>query len=85
MPRDLPPGAVQCRSCARWIVYARTESGALAPIDARPATVYVFVEDESPLRGEPRVQRAAADQQIHISHFASCPNAGAWRATGRPG
>ena len=63
-----------CRSCGRDVAWARTVTGRRMPVDARPAAVYTLREQGIELFAD----RALPDERIHISHFSSCPNAGAW-------
>lgn len=76
---------VRCRSCLREIVFVLTAKGALMPLDARPATVYAIdVGDGALDAATPRARRIAETEQVHLPHFASCPQVGAWRHRGEP-
>lgn len=55
----------RCRSCRAQIVWLKTEAGKNMPVDADT----VKPEDE------------AFDSAVHISHFATCPNASQHRRT----
>jgi predicted RNA-binding Zn-ribbon protein involved in translation (DUF1610 family) len=54
---------VRCRSCRAQIIWFKTEAGAKMPVDA------LTVEPED----------TELDLERHVSHFASCPEAGKWR------
>lgn len=68
-----------CRSCGAPVIWSSTVSGNWMPVDAEPSDDgnIELVLDRSALRpravvGEPRAG-------LRKSHFATCPDAGAWR------
>lgn len=83
MPRipDLDKGErkIAMCDCGRQIIFARTEGGKVAPYDATPdergrnyfrgEVVHAMKKGEDPPAGAPRF----------TSHWATCPNAKAWR------
>lgn len=54
---------VRCRACDQYIVFLPTASGKQMPVDA-----------ESVTEGD-----ELFDSQVHISHFATCPEADRFR------
>ena len=63
-----------CRSCGADIIWVATESGKVAPVDARPEKRYVLTEitrQTSPGMSAP----LARLKPTYMSHFATCPNA----------
>lgn len=80
----MTPG--ECESCAAPIVWAKTDRGERMPVDADPSpTGNVLLTGAPPhrLAGVLNQNQAAgardAGQRLHLSHFASCPMAGAHR------
>ena len=55
-----------CRSCGAEIVWLQTNSGKRIPVDA-----------ETCPDGE--AERLYQPEHGHVSHFATCPQAGKWR------
>ena len=53
----------RCRSCNAKIAWLKTARGRLMPVDAQTAHADDLV----------------FDSEVHVSHFATCPNAGAHR------
>lgn len=71
-----------CRSCHAAVLWVRMENGA-AMVNATPSpdgTVEVFPVDGQPRRGRVRTgsifdEPPAEGATLHVSHFATCPNA----------
>ena len=64
--RDLMDGytrVVTCRSCGEYIVFLKTATGKSMPVDA-----------DSVDEGDDQF-----DHTKHVSHFATCPDAGKFR------
>jgi len=73
----------QCRSCKAPIVWAQTEAGKRIPVDEAPVadgnlaligtgpggTTLAAIYDPAKHAGKTRF----------VSHFSTCPHAGAWR------
>jgi hypothetical protein len=72
-----------CRSCAAPVIWAVTEAGRPMPVDAEPAPDgTVRLEDRGGPQPLARVVPAAKRfgvTGLRKSHFATCPEAGAWR------
>lgn len=68
----------RCRSCGAPIVWVVTPNGNSMPLDAKTVTLWQ-IEPEGAQEGSPR----ARPVQVRASHFASCPQADAWRKGGR--
>lgn len=65
-----------CRSCGTAIVWTVTEKGKKMPVDKDPVRGgFVLVHDELDPESPPR----AISETVHLSHFATCPNADAHR------
>lgn len=60
-----------CRSCGAEIIWTETMNGKKMPVDAKPVQGFVLVRDELDPSSTPR----AIPEKIHLSHFATCPNA----------
>lgn len=56
-------GELVCRSCGAPLVFLKTDTGKLIPVDKKTADV----ADEY------------FDRDRHTSHFATCPDAKKWR------
>jgi hypothetical protein len=81
----------RCRSCGGEIVWAQTERGKRAPIDAEPNPLGDVVlrarteptgqgwRDVEPLAIFGVPDEAFPDEPRHTSHFATCPDADRWR------
>lgn len=71
----------QCRSCNAQVIWVRMfksgKPGKMAPVDAAPVKmVQVKNEEMAPsLTGEVI--------EVYTPHFATCPDAAAWRGGGR--
>jgi hypothetical protein len=74
-----------CRSCGAEIVWARTEKGKRAPIDAAiddKGTIVLRAPREGerdPLAIFGVPPDVFAGEPRHTSHFATCPDADRWR------
>lgn len=75
-----------CASCGAaiyWLRHERTKTA--APIDAEPSEDGdLLVDTECGLyRYLPPVERGYAKRKLHVSHFATCPQAKDWRGVRR--
>lgn len=88
---ELPlPVCDLCRSCRAPVRWVETRQGKRMPINAEPTHSGTLVlyrragSDGQPVGGW-IVRRAwpfdAPDEPLYTSHFATCPNADAWRQT----
>ena len=71
-----------CKSCGAEIMWAKTQAGRLAPVDAAESpdgNVFVAVCEGGPTAFFPPAGTTIADATRHKSHFATCPNANAHR------
>lgn len=69
-----------CRSCGAEIVWAVTEKGKRAPLDAAPVDGGTFSLE--PGTDSPRavfVPVEARSGPLFVSHYATCPQASNWR------
>lgn len=73
-----------CRSCGAEIVWAITDKGKRIPLDARPAGP-LFLLDVEPGAPPARARRNPFAGELHLSHFASCPDAREWSGRRRDG
>ena len=76
----MPATTATCRSCQAPILWAKSASGSSVPLNADPVPagnialrsdgIAIYLrKGEAPPAGAP----------LHVSHFATCPNAGAHR------
>lgn len=83
-------GGSVCRSCGAHILWVKTEAGRAIPLDPDPTeagNVIISVEtDREVAHVETAVEKAArlecpipAGRLAFTSHFATCPQAQAWR------
>lgn len=69
-----------CRSCSAPIVWARTSSEKLMPVDPEPTpdgNLVLFRDYADEWRVQ--VVGGADDRPRHRPHFATCPDAEGWR------
>jgi hypothetical protein len=59
----------KCKSCGAEIVWVKTASGALMPVDAKPKSMVIVTE----------AYMTGQVVMAHTSHFATCPNANSHR------
>lgn len=88
-----PPDATECRSCGRWVRWARTERGLWQPFNAFPSEEgsFVLVEIEAldgsktlSSRYHPLPEGIEADGWTrYMPHHATCPQAPEWREKAR--
>lgn len=82
----------KCKRCPARIVWAVSEStGRRMPVDADPSPNgnVQLVEGDPPrarvLSADERNTIAAQDEPLHLNHFVTCPEAGAFRNGGKHG
>lgn len=71
-----------CRGCGRPIRWARTESGSRMPLDLDPTRDGTIVVIDDSARVLSPIEAAivkGATGVLFVSHFATCPDAGAFR------
>lgn len=82
-------GPSRCRACGASIIWALTDRGKRAPIDAEPnperGNMVLWYDDGGDAAGEPRVSSVASVELItggtvpmrerRLNHFATCPEA----------
>ncbi len=61
-----------CKSCGASIIWTTTEAGKKMPVDAQPASKGIV------LLGNPADPQSRV-VNVHLSHFATCPNANTHR------
>lgn len=69
-----------CRSCRAPIVWAETAGGKRMPVDAEPAplgNIALTELDDGRVHASVVAEGAVllTEQPLHLSHFATCPNA----------
>lgn len=76
----------RCRSCGAEIVWAITDHGRKMPLDAKPYEggssngLFVLLPDAERAPSAIAVPPAAYEgEELHTSHFATCPDAESWR------
>ncbi len=72
-----------CRSCPAEVVWTITAGGKRMPVDANPSDrgdLELVDEVSGVVRSTyvPEEEREGRDD-LHLSHFATCPQAGQWR------
>lgn len=80
-----------CRSCGAPIVWETTVTAKAMPIDPDPDpagnvdVVWIGGERVALVLGPAdAVAAQAAGHKLYVSHFGTCPSAGAWRRRDRP-
>jgi hypothetical protein len=74
-----------CRSCKALIMWLdHVTTGKAAPIDADPSPdgnirVGVAFEHYTVLTGQERKDALERGDELHLNHYATCPQAKAWR------
>jgi hypothetical protein len=80
-----------CKSCGAEIIWVKTEAGKAIPLDAEPTEGgNIIVQVLGPDREIAHVETAVEKVERHncpipagrvafVSHFATCPQANAWR------
>lgn len=68
----------KCRSCGAEIIWATTENGRKIPLSVESAETRFVVDSEGGATEADSV-RVARTRTTYVSHFADCPDAGAWR------
>lgn len=79
-------GPALCLSCRAPIVWARMTSGKLAPMEIDDAGAWVIIKGAAWYVGSDKVQAQASlaleaepPRRRYTNHFATCPDATAWR------
>lgn len=81
-------GPSRCRGCGAAIIWALTDRGKRAPIDAQPypdGNMFLYYDEDGEAAGRPRVTSLAAHHlatgfvvpptERRKNHFATCPEA----------
>jgi hypothetical protein len=74
-----------CRSCDAAIIWARTSSGSIMPVDAEPvkgANVRLRWEGSNVQAAVVKASLAFGSTGLRLSHFVTCPKADQWRRRG---
>jgi hypothetical protein len=73
-----------CHSCGAVVVWAVTDAGKRMPVDPDPTVVGNLILERRD--GQDRVTSAppvaTSEPKRWVSHFATCPQANAWRKPG---
>lgn len=77
-----------CRSCGAQILWAKTESGRLIPLDPERRADGNLAMTGRQVRSTrqqlvPEVRYVRAGSGSHVTHFATCPNAAEHREAAR--
>lgn len=72
---------MNCRSCGAEILWALTKNGKRIPLNAEPVERMkgTFQLTYPGGEGSEPVAVTMAGTDVYVSHFATCPNASAWR------
>ncbi len=73
----------KCKTCGRAIIWTKSPTGALLPLDARPVTVYTLGWTTDTLSATP-LQREPGAEPMYVSHFLTCPQAAQHSHRGKP-
>lgn len=78
------PSLETCRTCSASIVWCTTESGKSMPVNFEPErggnlAVDYRSDGRAPLARVVQPAHAFGRQDLHKSHFVTCPQAGSWR------
>lgn len=73
-----------CRSCPARVIWCQTERGKAMPVDADPVVggnlaLKPARAGQQPLAVVVPPAKRAEHEALHVSHFKTCPHAGAWR------
>lgn len=71
--------ATSCQSCGAPIKWVVTEAGRNMPIDAEPSEKGNLLLIDRYVRFVKTREREDRDVPLYISHFATCPDARAWK------
>lgn len=66
--------SAQCSSCGEPILWVKSMTGKPMPLNAKPEKRVVLIEGDDGTKG--------AVRDTYISHFATCPQADAFRKKG---
>lgn len=65
----------KCRSCQGPIIWAPTATGSRMPLEPHPQGTVVIEDGVAHVTSVPPPEGV----DLYVSHFATCPQAGAWR------
>lgn len=71
-----------CRSCPAQVIWALTENDKLMPVDAKPTVdgnIALIVGDPREAPVARVVLHCEPGELLYTSHFATCPDAKAWK------
>lgn len=71
-----------CKSCRALITWLETAGGGRIPVDEDPVpegNIVVVGKMAKVFRNAQAAAEACPDEPRYLSHFVSCPQAGAWR------
>jgi hypothetical protein len=69
----------RCRSCGAPIIWARTTTGKLMPLDAQPNPAGNVTVDDDTSTVHATGQLGLDDDERWMPHFVTCPSADQWR------
>lgn len=80
--------AASCRSCRRPLLWVRTRGGRNMPVDPEPVLGGNLLVDTrrgtvETVNEQARVDAAERGEALYVSHFTTCPDADAYRGSGR--
>lgn len=77
----------KCRSCLAEIIWAKTESGSLIPLDAepnKPGANMALIEGIAKVVNRGDLFEPVYSGNLYLSHYATCPDREKWRQRKQP-
>ena len=88
-PTSMEPPVVRCSSCGAWIYWLKNvRTGKLGPVNASPdaqignCSIDVHKGDYGAFGPREAAEKRAAGEQLHTSHFVTCPQRASWKKRG---
>ena len=73
------PDVAHCRSCNARIIWTKGSTGRANPVDAEPSekgNIQILAEGTAVyLKADEAEAARQRGEKLHLSHFATCPNA----------
>jgi hypothetical protein len=72
---------MNCRSCGKEVIWVRTNTGKTMPVDSKPSPDgnVLLIRDLFGQVESCEVVKKGSKDELHLSHFATCPQARKWR------
>lgn len=71
----------RCKSCKASILWAESEAGKRVPVEKKEGGNLVLDGDLFGKTETPIARYVGDGKGTHVAHFATCPDADAWRGT----